>query len=244
MFNKKILYNTTSDFYKKQLKMLLILACIFWLPFDYTNLDLALRKAFFDASTNSWPYYDTFFTKKIGYDWIKFLLIAYGLTLIFLLAYSYKNHYWQKRRNLIIFLLACLIIIPSEIGLLKSVALKPRPEQIVEFGGTMPHVKLYQFLPSEPTARNWPGGHASGGAALMGFYFIWSYKSLNWQRLGLFLGVFTSQFMGFIQVMRGQHFFSHNLWTLWFAWLTILLPHFFIFRPIKNPPISNLDNNN
>lgn len=231
MYNKRIIYSVDTNFYKKQIKLLLLFAVAFWLLFDYTNFDLALSELFFDINTHSWPYYDTFFTKKIGYDWIKILLTIYGLTILILLAYSTKSRYWQKRRKILLFLLACLIIIPSEIAIIKSIALKPRPEQVFQFGGTMPHVKLYNFLFTEPTAKNWPGGHASGGATLMAFYFVWSYKSFYWQKLGLLLGVAVSQFMGFIQVMRGQHFFSHNLWTLWFAWLTILLLHFIIFKP-------------
>lgn len=207
MYNKRMLYVINTSFYIKQLAVLIALAAIFWLFFDYTNFDIKLSAFFFDSTTNTWPYYDTFLTKKIGYDWIKILLIAYGAILFLLLIYSTKNVYWRKRRKILIFLLLCLIVVPSEIAILKSIALKPRPEQIIAFGGTMPDVKLSEFLLSEPTARNWPGGHASGGAVLMSFYFVWSYKSIYWQRRGLLLGIAVSQFMGFVQVARGQHFF-------------------------------------
>ncbi|PPS58283.1 hypothetical protein CRX72_12715 [Pantoea sp. BRM17] len=38
-------------------------------------------------------------------------------------------------------------------------------------------------------------------------------------RLGVALGLL----MGFGQVMRGAHFFSHNLWAGWWVWLAQLL---------------------
>ncbi|RRA38556.1 phosphoesterase, partial [Cronobacter sakazakii] len=38
--------------------------------------------------------------------------------------------------------------------------------------------------------------------------------------LALAAGIALGLAMGFGQVMRGAHFFTHNLWAGWWVWLT------------------------
>ncbi len=220
----------TNISYKKHFSFLICSAILLWLVFDYTNIDMYLSSLFFDYKTASWPYYNNFWTATVGYVWIKYLIIIYSISLLLLFVYSYKNTFWQTKRILLLFLLLSMIIIPSEISLLKHTFYKSRPEQVIEFGGNLPHVNLFEFLFDKPNASNWPGGHASGGAALMSLYFVGIHISRFWGIIGLLFGITISQLMGFVQVMRGQHFFSHNLWTLWFAWLTIVLLYFFMTK--------------
>jgi membrane-associated PAP2 superfamily phosphatase len=37
------------------------------------------------------------------------------------------------------------------------------------------------------------------------------------------LGVVFGLWLGWVQVMRGAHFVSHNLWTVWVVWVVLLL---------------------
>lgn len=217
-----------NNFFFKQLLLLTITALLLWLVFDYTNTDIYISSIFYDDSNISWPYYNGFITQTLGYCGIKYLLILYGIILLILFICSFKNPRWQNKRFLVVFLLLAMIIIPSEISFLKHSFHKPNPSQIITFGGNMPHVKLTEFLHDEPKAANWPGGHASGGAALLSLYFVGRYYLSKYRYIGLLLGLVVSQFMGFIQVMRGQHFLSHNLWTVWFAWLTLLFLYYLI----------------
>lgn len=227
-----------NSLYKKQFLLLLLTAVLLWLVFDYTELDMYVSRLFYDDQSRSWPYRADFVIEMVGYVWIKYVLIAYGVMILFLLLYSYRKGKLAAKRKLLIFLLLAMIIVPSEIAFLKHTFHKPRPEQVVEFGGTMRHVKLSEFLYDEPSASNWPGGHASGGAALLSLYFA---SGRFWRKAGIGLGVIVSQMMGFVQIMRGQHFLSHNLWTLWFSWLTVLILYYLVFElsgrdlPVKYP---------
>jgi membrane-associated PAP2 superfamily phosphatase len=221
---------TAPGFYLRQAVFLLLAALALWLVFDYTDADMNISRLFFDYSTQSWPYYNAFFTSKVGYLWIKLAIWVYGLALLAGYALSFGKPALAKYRKLLLFLVLAMITVPSEIAVLKDTLHKSRPSQVFEFGGTMPHVKLGEFLPDQPTANNWPGGHASAGATLLSLYFAGYHLSPRWKRAGVLLGVGVSQFMGFVQVMRGQHFFSHNLWTLWFAWLTILTLYYLFDR--------------
>ena len=222
--------NLPYSFYQRQGILLGLFFLLLWFVFDYTNLDYWVSAQVFDFKNHNWIYAQNFWIKQVGYYGIKDLLITYAILLIAMFVSSF---WWQKTRPyrmILFFLILCIALVPAEIAFLKQTFYKPRPEQVIAFGGTMPHVDLFATLPNELSATNWPGGHASGGAALMSWYFIgWTY-SRRWGWVGFGVGLLVSNLMGWSQILRGQHFLSHNLWTLWFAWITILLIHYLLFK--------------
>lgn len=222
--------NLPYSFYQRQGILLGIFFFLLWFIFDYTNLDYWISAQVFDFKSQSWLYSESFWIKQVGYYGIKGVLLIYSTILIGLFVSSF---WWGKTRpyrRMLLFLILCMALVPAEIAFFKQIFLKPRPEQVIAFGGTMPHVSLFTLLSNEPDATNWPGGHASGGAALMSWYFVGRAYSKRWGWVGLGSGLLVSNLMGWTQIFRGQHFFSHNLWTLWFAWATILLIHFILFK--------------
>ena len=56
----------------------------------------------------------------------------------------------------------------------------------------------------------------------MGLFFILYPYSRKWATMAVVFAVGLGLLMGFGQVMRGAHFFSHNLWSAWWVWLTQL----------------------
>src|SRR3569833_1864889 len=68
--------------------------------------------------------------------------------------------------------------------------------------------------------RCWPGGHASGGFAIIAGYFALHTQQPRWAHHILVLSLALGAIMGDVQMVRGAHFLSHNLWTLWFVWAT------------------------
>lgn len=55
---------------------------------------------------------------------------------------------------------------------------------------------------------------------VMGLFFLF-YRERPRLAWGCFLGgIALGLTMGYGQVMRGAHFFSHNLWAGWWVWLT------------------------
>ncbi|VDZ88190.1 PA-phosphatase-like phosphoesterase [Lelliottia amnigena] len=59
----------------------------------------------------------------------------------------------------------------------------------------------------------------------MGLFFaFWRERPrLAWGFVAL--GVISGLLMGYGQVMRGAHFFSHNLWAGWWVWFSQVLAY-------------------
>lgn len=217
------------SFYHRQALWLLVAFVVFWLLFDYTNLDLDIARYYYDFENQTWPWVKHP-TMRFLYNFSKQLIMGFGGILLGLFIYSFKNYKLAPYHRIFLFIILCLILVPLEISSMKQVFYKARPEQALDFGGSLNHTKLFEFLWGEKDATNWPGGHASGGASLLALYFPLRERSRILGYLGIGFALFYWFGMSWIQVMRGQHFMSHNLWTLWFAWLTILLIHRYLFK--------------
>lgn len=71
-----------------------------------------------------------------------------------------------------------------------------------------------------------PGGHASCGFALMTGYFAYRQRRPQLAYVYLCSGFILGFTMGWTQMMRGAHFLSHNLWTLYIIWLINLVVYY------------------
>ena len=111
------------------------------------------------------------------------------------------------------------------VGLLKQLTHMACPWDLTEFGGTYPFVSLLSLRP--PGAADvacFPGAHASGGFALMCFYFVLRDRRPRAARVLLLLGILTGAVFAFGQEARGAHFLSHDLTSaaiVWFAQLAL-----------------------
>jgi membrane-associated PAP2 superfamily phosphatase len=98
------------------------------------------------------------------------------------------------------------------------------PSDLSLYGGDLPLLGLLAHMPAGIKAGHcFPGGHASGGFALMAFYFAFRESKPYFARAMLFLGLFVGFAMGWAQIMRGEHFLSHNLWSAWVVWLVLFV---------------------
>lgn len=219
----------SANFYQKNYLFLACSAVFLWIVFDYTSLDLWISALYYDLDTQSWPLKNQPIVFA-AYQLEKMILFLFGGVLLFLFGLSFFIPALKKYRRVFLFLLLCLSLVPLEVSGLKALFRKSRPEQIIYFGGALPENRLFEFLWNNYDARNWPGGHASGGAALLALYFPGHYKSTKWGYGAIVFSLLYWFIMGWTQIVRGQHFISHNLWSLWFAWLTILLIHQFLFK--------------
>lgn len=184
-------------------------------------LDLSLSHHFYQGhgkfTENSFTYF--------WYNYGVLLAQILGLlsALIYLLSFVIKKLRPLRRPALVLILTMAIgagFIVHT---ILKDHWGRPRPKQVIEFGGTQEYRPLWKpnfFLQPEPS-KSFPCGHCT-----MGFYFfalIIVGKRLQKDYL-IWLGILLSAVFGialsYTRIAQGGHFFSDTLFTALVLWLT------------------------
>ncbi|HPG31736.1 MAG TPA: phosphatase PAP2 family protein [bacterium] len=212
----------------------ILLSAIFILIFECSNLDILLQDYFYNDLTNQWLITkNNKIMKIIFYDGIKIFIILFGISnLIFFILSFYKKKI-QKFQNKFLYVVLCLIIIPSLIACIKNFSNVYCPYELIKYGGDKPYVKTFQKMPeylkliNPKRGKSYPAGHASGGFALVCLYYV--FRKEKDKILGLSIGLSLGGIMGLYQVARGAHFISHNFMTMFIA-LTVASAIYFLLE--------------
>lgn len=212
----KRLYRLPARFYGYQLFVLIALAVLFtWLSRD-ESLDRWLTSFWYDAATHHFPLQQNPLLDLLNHRLAKYVTIA--LAVIALVYGAYRRNARLVTAALLMGLGALVV------GALKSMSHHSCPWDLVEYGGKAVSYPLFSAIPADSgPGRCFPGGHASSGFMVMGLFFaFWRERPrLAWTFVAL--GAALGLLMGFGQVMRGAHFFSHNLWAGWWVWFSQVL---------------------
>lgn len=206
--------------------------------FECTSLDVLIQDCFYSRESG---WLITFDKKSpvvfLYYTLPKILIGLFGAFLVFSIAHTAIR---QHRPDwLHIYLLACLITIPSVVALIKARSNMPYPCKIERYGGDHPIHNLKQaFLTPLPHGakryKGWPGGHASGGFALLGLAFIATTRRRRWRNFALV--TLLGSFMGLGHTLDGNHFISHSFVTFFLAWLIAALIFQLFSSHLHTPP--------
>ncbi len=173
---------------------------------------------------------------------LKNLIIIIGLTIFTLwlsglnvttksVTYLNQKKWITVYHQQFLWLFIAMITSTAIISFLKHLSIHSCPWSLTEFGGTEPWVPLFGQLPKGAVAGHcFPGGHASGGFALMAIYFAFKDELIKVAKFGLVLGLVLGFIMGWGQMIRGAHFMSHNLWSAWIVW-ALLLTQYMMWQP-------------
>ena len=209
----KRLYRLPARFYGYQLFVLIVLALLFtWLSRD-ESLDRWITGFWYDAATHHFPLQQNPLLDLLNHRLAKYVAIA--LAVIALVYGTYRRNARLVTAALLMGLGALVV------GALKSMSHHSCPWDLVEYGGKAVSYPLFSAIPADSgPGRCFPGGHASSGFMVMGLFFaFWRERPrLAWSFV--VLGILLGLAMGFGQVMRGAHFFSHNLWAGWWVWFS------------------------
>jgi len=207
------LYRLPARFYLYQFCWLLLLAMVFtWLSRN-EGLDRLLTGYWYDSVSHRFPWKQNALLDLINHRLLKDIVIAGG---IIGLLYGLISRQPRLITVALLFGVGALAI-----GILKATSHHSCPWDLVEYGGKAISYPLFGHVPDgSGPGRCFPGGHASSGFAVMALFFLFYRErpTLAWCCFtgGAALGLI----MGYGQVMRGAHFFSHNLWAGWWVWLT------------------------
>ena len=189
---------------------------------DYNNIDLKFQSLFFISDTKNWFINrDDSLLKFIFYKLPKYLIVSYGVILIFWLSIlSFYKQQLDLQKKLL-FLILALITIPLVVAMLKHYSPIYCPNHINNFSGGHIYISPLKIFSEEIFFNNngkcFPAGHASGGFALISLYFVMPTKRLKYYALSFSL--LLGWIMGLYQIAKGAHYLSDTLVTLAIAYL-------------------------
>jgi membrane-associated PAP2 superfamily phosphatase len=194
-------------------------ACLLWLSRD-GGLDFSVARAFAEAGNGGFPLRNEALLARGGHIGLRWLALSIWLSAVALAVASGPVAALRPWRSSLIFFSVAAIVSAAAVTALKTLSAHSCPWDLDVFGGT---AHWFPLLGRPDAAAGpghcWPGGHASGGFALLAGYFALRDSHRAFARVVLALALALGLLMSFVQIARGAHFLTHNLWSLWIAWL-------------------------
>jgi lipid A 4'-phosphatase len=209
--------------------------------FASTDLDIITIKPYYHPELSSpWPVasellWSLFYRSA---PWVTGSLGIAGVGLI-IAGILIEN---AKRLRLYgLFILLCIIIGPGLIinGVLKDHWGRPRPRQIVEFGGKLAYRQ--PLLPSRTYGKSFPCGHCSVGYLYAIGWWLWRRRHTRWAILSLTTGLALGTLLGIGRMAGGAHFLSDAVWSALIAVAVAHVLYYYILRiPAREDSFSAL----
>lgn len=198
---------------------------IFWIG-RCTDLDLALADAVFDAASGVFPWRHAWLAETFGHVILKWLLMLLALGFIGRaladLAWPRAAMSGQARLRLRIVALSALLV-PLAISMLKRFSTSHCPWDLLRYGGDQPYVRLFEALPAGAVAGQClPAGHASSALWLVSLAVYWLPARPRMAGAVAVLALAFGAAVGYLQQLRGAHFMTHTLWSIWIACAIVL----------------------
>ncbi len=215
--------------------LLILLAVIF----EYSGLDIWWVSLFYDTEKQAWTYGNHWLFQDIIHSGGQLLDKVFAvLWLLAFLVINLKKELRQYRKILLYFILASGAS-PALVGIAKHLTHIYSPWDLQVFNGIHPHIRLFDSVPSgAPVGNAFPAGHASGGYCFISLFFVFLRYRSSYRTHALIFSLGLGLAFGVAQQIRGAHFPSHDLATLFICWY-ISLVFYFIFYPEEWRALAN-----
>jgi membrane-associated PAP2 superfamily phosphatase len=217
---------------RKELLILAVVAAIATSVFWFSDLDLQAAGLFYHPENpdSLWPQSD-FWLWSFFYQGVPVLAAILVLGSLFILIYS------SLRGKLVQYKLAAgcvLLTILLGPGLLVNAIFKdhwcrPRPNQIIEFGGHMQHIPPLMIGESRK-GESFPAGHPSVGFSLAIFWLLLRGRKPRLAITMLVTALTAGALMGIGRMAAGGHFLSDVLWSGFFSVFAAYMVFYYILR--------------
>jgi lipid A 4'-phosphatase len=215
--------------WKKHLAMLALTAVLLVVIFWNGDLDIGFSRLFFDPP-NAWPYAD-FLLWQILYEADGYLTAMLGAAaIIFIVVGLFKT--WARpfvRYGVFIILSASLGAGLLVNGILKEHWGRPRPDEIVEFGGDRGYMRPW-VKGLRGNGESFASGHASIAFSYIAFWFIFRRRRPRLATLSLWGTILLGSLMGLGRIIQGRHFLSDVLWAAYIPYFTCFVVYRFVWR--------------
>jgi membrane-associated PAP2 superfamily phosphatase len=184
-----------------------------------TDLDLAIADLSFDTALHQFAWRNSWFADVFMHRWMKLPLVVLGSVLVLAAIAEAVFRWprigaadrWRLRASAAMALLAPLVI-----GLVKHQSASHCPWSIERYGGPALYVRLLDALPAGFEAGGClPAGHASSALWLAGLCVWWLPHRPRIAAAVFAAGLAAGFALGWVQQLRGAHFLSHTLWSMW-----------------------------
>lgn len=174
-----------------------------------------------------------FWLERVLHDGVRQVAALGAVGLLLCLAGSFLHPGARAWRRPLLYLVLAIALSTASMPFFKSATKVYCPQQLEEFGGVQPYVPLLAPVAApHDTGRCWPGGHAATAFSLFALYFVLRDRRPRQARWVLRAVLAGGAVLSAAQIMRGEHFFSHNLWTMLIDWtICLLLYRLLLYRP-------------
>jgi membrane-associated PAP2 superfamily phosphatase len=220
---------TPARLYAPHLAVLALSALALAVLFHYTRLDLRLAAPWYDPVNHTFPWRYAWITKYAIHRHLKVAQIVLGVCMCLAALYALRarDGFFATHRRRLWCVALSFVFVPVIIAVLRRFSPMHCPWDVVDFGGYAPYFDLFQASPPNVRAgRCFPAAFVASGSWMLSFAWLWFPER---RRLSAGILLFTLAWafgLGWVQQMRGAHFLSHTLWSLWVSWLIVLLVHF------------------
>ena len=115
------------------------------------------------------------------------------------------------------------VLVPVVISMLKQASSAHCPWDLARYGGTAPYLRLFEALPPGVAAGHClPAGHASSALWLVSLCVLCLPARPRQARQLARAAVLFGGLVGWMQQLRGAHFLTHTLWSIWLACAVVL----------------------
>lgn len=221
---------------RKALLALALLSVLVLISLRFEAIDIAVADYYFDAQRHVFPWKNSWFAKAFMHGYIKDGLQLAGVLLCAAVLIDLVKP-WLNAPLLRIrlrFIALSAVLISSITTLLKQRSVLHCPWDIDRYGGAFHHLSLFDAIPAHYAAGHcFPAGHATSGLWLAACCVFWLPHQPKTAWRVFLAGLSVGIALGWVQQMRGAHFLSHTLTTVWIACCILLC--LFMFTPSLSP---------
>ena len=199
--------------------ILLFSASLILIINQYSDVDQVLADVYFDAQRNAFPWRDSWFATGLMHGWVKYAIITFGLLILgvtLIDAVRPLKKITPLLRIQLRVVALTMISVPLVVALLKQGSNVQCPWSLERYGCSEPLLRLLDWVPPHWDAgRCFPAGQASTGSWLAALAVFWLPNEPR-RAFHIFVGgMVVGLALGWVQQMRGAHFLTHTLATLW-----------------------------
>lgn len=188
-----------------------------------SDFDLAAQRWIFERGPGDWSLGDHAFWRLLYVGGtLPATIVVFGALGAFVASWMVAKARRWRRPGL--FLVLAAIIGPGIVtnGVLKEYWGRPRPREVIEFGGRQEFEPVLSF-DRLSEGMSFPCGHATMGFFFFALYFLWRGRRPLWSATAVTVALVMGALVGVARMMQGAHFFSDMIWAAVVCWYTPLV---------------------